>query len=143
MKTNITFLCWALGRPWIVSSTPCTRTGTANSNSRAEESIYTSKDGEWKREEGGDVDEHDILLLGGGQDLNSQQHSLHTHRYSIQKQQGRSEIREEEDVPKRKEESGNGGKGGGRRNKERGEEKGMKPNKDKNTREKKEKKGRY
>jgi hypothetical protein len=28
MKTNITFLSWAGGRPWIVSSTPCTRTST-------------------------------------------------------------------------------------------------------------------
>jgi hypothetical protein len=72
MKTNITFLCWAGGRPWIVSSTPCTRTGTAYSNSRAEESIYTSKDGEWKREEGGDEDEHNVLVLGVGQALDSQ-----------------------------------------------------------------------
>ncbi len=72
MKTNITFLSWAGGRPWIVSSTPCTRTGTAYSNIRAEESIYTSRDGEWKREEGGDEDEHNVLVLGGGQALDSQ-----------------------------------------------------------------------
>jgi hypothetical protein len=53
MKTNITFLSWIGGRPWIVSSTPCASTGTAYSNSRAEESIYMSREGEWKREEGG------------------------------------------------------------------------------------------
>jgi hypothetical protein len=37
MKTNITFLSWAGGRPWIVSSTPCTSTHSAYSNSKAEE----------------------------------------------------------------------------------------------------------
>jgi hypothetical protein len=46
----------------------------------------------------GDEDEHDVLELGGGQALDSQQHSLHKHRYSITRK-GRSEIREEEDVP--------------------------------------------
>ncbi len=57
----------------------------------------------------GEGDEHGVLEPGGGQALDSQQHSLHKHRYSIP-QEGRSEIREEEFVPKRKE-SRNGGGG--------------------------------
>ncbi len=58
MKTNMTFLSWAGGKPWIVSSTPCTSTGTAAAGQRKQEGsiqncIYTSWEGEWKREEGG------------------------------------------------------------------------------------------
>jgi hypothetical protein len=81
------------------------------------ENIYRSRDREWKREEGGDEGEHDILVLGGGQDLDSRQQSLHMHRYSIQQQQGRSEIREEE-VLKEKRRPGMEGRGGGETKKE-------------------------
>ncbi len=54
MKTNMTFLSWAGGRPWIVSSTPCTQAQvqhTATAGQRKVSMRVEKESGREKREE--------------------------------------------------------------------------------------------
>jgi hypothetical protein len=79
MKTNMKFESWAGGRPWIVSSTPCTQALVKHTATAGQRKVSMRVEKESRREKReGDDDKHEVRELGRGQAMDSQQHSLHT-----------------------------------------------------------------